>query len=255
METYLRGRSYDELAAEHRGGGRHAAQPRVLRAQGAAGRDGGDGGVAVTDHDHRGCASCWGPTCWGSWAGDQARVDAIWPAARTAGPRCAGCNRWWRRCEASTRPPPTPTRRRTSRTRCWPRPPRRRAGARRSRLRRGGAGLLAAAGVAAAFVGGAWSAGPRDEPPVIAVDLRLDAPGLTADAGLVRHTWGTELKLEATGLRGARYAVTFVPDDGSQVSAGSSWAPVPTRCGAASTRPCPSTRRVSCGSPTPQGAW
>ncbi|MBP2418021.1 zf-HC2 domain-containing protein [Microlunatus capsulatus] len=99
---------------------------------------------------------------------------------------------------------------------------RRRAGARRARLRRAGVGLVAAAGVAAAFAAGVWSAGPRDEPPVIAVDLRLDAPGLTADAGLVRHTWGTELKLEATGLAaGQSYAVTFVTDDGSQVSAGS----------------------------------
>lgn len=99
---------------------------------------------------------------------------------------------------------------------------RRRAGARRSRLRRAGGALLVAAGVAAAFLAGSWSAGPRDEPPVIAVDLRLDAPGLTADAGLVRHTWGTELKLEATGLAaGQSYAVTFVRADGSRVSAGS----------------------------------
>ncbi len=47
-------------------------------------------------------------------------------------------------------------------------------------------------------------------------------PGLTADAGVVRYTWGTELKLEATGLAdGASYTVTFVRDDGSQVGAGS----------------------------------
>ncbi|SDR87343.1 Putative zinc-finger [Friedmanniella luteola] len=99
---------------------------------------------------------------------------------------------------------------------------RRRAAARRSVRRRVAGAVLVAASVAAAFGAGAWFAGSRDQPPVIAVDLRLDAPGLTADAGLVRHTWGTELKLEAAGLdRGQSYAVTFVRDDGSRVSAGS----------------------------------
>lgn len=49
----------------------------------------------------------------------------------------------------------------------------------------------------------------------------LDQPGLTADAGIVRHTWGTELKLDARGLTaGDSYAVTFVRDDGERVSAG-----------------------------------
>lgn len=99
---------------------------------------------------------------------------------------------------------------------------RRRAAARRSRRRRAAGAALVAAGVAAAFGAGTWFGGPRGEPPVIAVDLRLDAPGLTGDAGLVRHTWGTELKLAATGLAaGQSYAVTFVRDDGSRVSAGS----------------------------------
>jgi len=99
---------------------------------------------------------------------------------------------------------------------------RRRAAARRSRWRRAGGGVLVAASLAAAFGVGSWFTGPRTDPPVIAVALNLDQPGLTADAGLVRHTWGTELKLAARGLApGGSYAVTFVRDDGERVSAGS----------------------------------
>lgn len=92
---------------------------------------------------------------------------------------------------------------------------------RRSRLRRVSAGLVAAVSVAAAFAGGAWYAGPRTDPPVVPVTVRQAAPGVLADAGLVRHTWGTELKLQASGLTaGASYTVTFVRDDGSRVGAG-----------------------------------
>jgi anti-sigma-K factor RskA len=99
---------------------------------------------------------------------------------------------------------------------------RRRAAVRRDRVRRVGGTALVAASVAAAFAAGTWYAGPRTDPPVIPVVMTLDQPGLTVDAGLVRHTWGTELKLEATGLRdGQSYAVTFLADDGSRVSAGS----------------------------------
>lgn len=99
---------------------------------------------------------------------------------------------------------------------------RRRAAVRRSRARRALGPVLVAASVAAAFGAGTWFAGPRTDPPVIPVNLTLDQPGLSADAGLVRHTWGTELKLEAAGLQeGQSYAVTFLADDGSSVSAGS----------------------------------
>lgn len=99
---------------------------------------------------------------------------------------------------------------------------RRRAAARRSRVRAAAGALLVAASVAVAFGLGSWSAGPRNDPPVIAVALDVDAPGLRAEAGLVRHTWGTELKLQATGLtQGQSYAITFVRADGSRVSAGS----------------------------------
>ena len=98
----------------------------------------------------------------------------------------------------------------------------RRAAARRSRWRRAGGAVLVAASLTAAFGVGSWFSGPRNDPPVIAVALDLDQPGVSADAGLVRHTWGTELKLEARGLTaGGSYAVTFVRDDGERVSAGS----------------------------------
>ena len=93
--------------------------------------------------------------------------------------------------------------------------------------------LLVAASVAVAFGAGTWWAGPRADPPVIAVALNLDAPGIQAAAGLVRHTWGTELKLEATGLTdGGSYTVTFLRDDGTRVGAGSflGTGPAPLRC-------------------------
>lgn len=48
------------------------------------------------------------------------------------------------------------------------------------------------------------------------------ASGIDAEGGLVKHTWGTELKLEASGLaEGAAYDVVFVSDGGTEVSAGS----------------------------------
>ena len=110
---------------------------------------------------------------------------------------------------------------------------RRRAAVRRSRWRRVGGAVLVAASVAAAFGTGSWFSSARLDPPVIDVALQLDQPGLTADAGLVRHTWGTELKLEATGLtNGGSYAVTFVRADGSRVSGGSflGTGAAPVRC-------------------------
>lgn len=97
-----------------------------------------------------------------------------------------------------------------------------RASLRQARLRRVGVGLAAAASVAVAFAAGGWFARAPEGPPVIAVALENTAPGVVAEAGLVRHTWGTELKLEATGLRqGASYTVTFTDESGATVGAGS----------------------------------
>ncbi len=89
--------------------------------------------------------------------------------------------------------------------------------------------VLAAAAVAALLlVGGAGiEMGKQiDGPPVavapiepVAVQSRLDS--VQASAGLVAHTWGTEIKLEAVGLRsGSSYAVEVMTDDGRTRSAG-----------------------------------
>lgn len=97
-----------------------------------------------------------------------------------------------------------------------------RAANRNRLIRRAGVGVLAAAALAIAFtLGGVLRPGQPAGPPVQPLALTL-AGGVQADAGLVRHTWGTELRLEASGLRdGDPYAVSFVTDSGVRVSAGS----------------------------------
>lgn len=95
---------------------------------------------------------------------------------------------------------------------------------RRTLVTRVGSGLLVAAALAGAFFLGARltpDAEPVAGPRVIALDVRLAVDGVQADAGLVRHTWGTELKLEATGLEdGGAYTVTFIRNDGTEVPGG-----------------------------------
>jgi len=95
---------------------------------------------------------------------------------------------------------------------------------RRALVRRGVTGLVLAAAIVGAFVlGGTLSAPPSTPaaPPVQELTVRLAAVGLQADAGLVKHTWGTELKLEATGLQdGSAYTVTFIRNDGTEVPGG-----------------------------------
>jgi Putative zinc-finger len=100
-----------------------------------------------------------------------------------------------------------------------------RRGANNRRLaKRGAAALLLAAVIVGAFFLGlrmAPVAPTTAAPPVEELSVRLAVPGVQADAGLVKHTWGTELRLEATGLRdGGAYTVTFTRDDGTQVPAG-----------------------------------
>ena len=88
--------------------------------------------------------------------------------------------------------------------------------------RRGGAGLLVAAALVGAFFLGVRQAPPTTAaPPVVPLSVRVDVDGVQADAGLVKHTWGTELKLEATGLEnGGAYTVTFTRTDGTEVAGG-----------------------------------
>ena len=66
---------------------------------------------------------------------------------------------------------------------------------------------------------------PRDDAPpgptIIAVGDVESATGVTASAGLVDHTWGLEIKLEATGLpAGQTYEMWVTGDDGDTYAAG-----------------------------------
>jgi anti-sigma factor RsiW len=84
--------------------------------------------------------------------------------------------------------------------------------------------LLAAAAAVAVLLAGVVSAVAvgRDEAPrpleVVAVQA---APGVSATATLVPHTWGMEIALVARGLAdGAAYSVEVTTDDGRVLSAG-----------------------------------
>ncbi|SES05223.1 anti-sigma factor family protein [Lentzea albida] len=96
----------------------------------------------------------------------------------------------------------------------------RRVGAHRGRrLRRS---LLLAAAAAAVIAGGAAWWYLRPTAPLEPVALVLQAPGVTAEASLVPHTWGVEIKLDGQGfVSGQTYRVAVTGTDGSEVSAGS----------------------------------
>ena len=88
-------------------------------------------------------------------------------------------------------------------------------------------GLVGAAASAVLLTSGAYALGAGTEPapgpasPVVeAVAVRSTAPGVTAEVGLVAHTWGTEVKLVADGLEPVPYAVTLTTRSGKQVLAG-----------------------------------
>ena len=85
--------------------------------------------------------------------------------------------------------------------------------------RRVRAGIAAAAACLAMFAAGLAVPGPAGPPQET---LALDAQaGIEAEAALVAHTWGTEVKFEIVGLTdGERYEVTFLSRDGRRVSAG-----------------------------------
>jgi anti-sigma factor RsiW len=94
------------------------------------------------------------------------------------------------------------------------------------RLRTAGVATTAAAAVAAAgFLLGAGVRPGRTEPPGPAqeqVAVRRLIPNVEAKAGLVAHTWGTEVKLTAAGLaKGETYRVVVTRLDGQVVAAGS----------------------------------
>ena len=87
------------------------------------------------------------------------------------------------------------------------------------------AGLAAAAGAAAAavLVVGLAVTGPEEAPPppLEAVAVTVPGPGITADADIVAHTWGVEVKLAGSGFaEGRRYRVAVLSTDGTRHPAG-----------------------------------
>ncbi len=87
--------------------------------------------------------------------------------------------------------------------------------------------LTAAAVVAAAAVLVAGVALTRSDPeptpdvPLEAVAVTVERVGLSAEADLVDHTWGVEVKLTATGFEaGRRYRVSVLGRDGTRYPAG-----------------------------------
>ena len=80
---------------------------------------------------------------------------------------------------------------------------------------------VAAAAAAIALVAiGVAIPGPAG-PPQESVDLALNADSIQAEATLVAHTWGTEVKFVINGLEnGERYDVTFINRQGQRVPAG-----------------------------------
>lgn len=96
---------------------------------------------------------------------------------------------------------------------------------RRAWLRRGAVAVLAGAAAAVVLVVGLAVVGDDQEPaptvPMEAVDVEVSAPGVEADAALVNHTWGVEVKLQGSGFRdGGRYVVNVLGTGGRTFPAG-----------------------------------
>ncbi len=80
-------------------------------------------------------------------------------------------------------------------------------------------GLALAAAAAAVAV--TMIAVHEDKPTIVAVPDVTVVDGVTATAGLVDHSWGVEIKLEATGLAdGERFEVWVIGQDGRAHEAG-----------------------------------
>ena len=98
---------------------------------------------------------------------------------------------------------------------------------RRFLVRSGVLAAIAGAAAAAVLVVGLAVTGSDPEPTVplesVAVEVTPagDLAGVTADADLVDHTWGVEVKLHGTGFAdGARYEVVVLGADGTAHPAG-----------------------------------
>lgn len=105
--------------------------------------------------------------------------------------------------------------------------------------RRGAVGIVSSAAALALFAGG-LAVGRTDVPPgpvLEPVALQVQRAGVVADADLVDHTWGVEIKLVASGLvPGAAYRVTLFDGAGRAYPAGEflGVADRPVRCSLAS---------------------
>ncbi|MGI5502317.1 anti-sigma factor family protein [Lentzea sp. CA-135723] len=94
-----------------------------------------------------------------------------------------------------------------------------RVDAQRGRRRR--VPLLLTAAAAVVIAGATWWY-LRPNVPLEPVALDRQAPGVTAEASLVPHTWGVEIKLDGQGFAdGQAYQVAVTRADGGEVSAGS----------------------------------
>lgn len=96
---------------------------------------------------------------------------------------------------------------------------------RRSRLTRAAGAVLVAASVVVLTVIGVGSQIDRTPtaptPEVVAVVVDSDLDAVTASAGLIAHTWGTEVKLQTTGLdAGATYQAVVLGDGDLSFPAG-----------------------------------
>jgi len=222
VETYLRGRPYAEVARGPRRSGRHVAQQGVLRAQGATPGARRDGSGAVRPENHRAVREQLGAFALGQLdaaerVAVQAHLDGC-PSCRaelnSIAPLAAPLR--------SVRPeriddvpalPPGLGEAVMSRIRAeaggeqptvTPAPPDRAPWRTARRLQ-----LAAAAAVIAIAAGGigfgVGAQGSSSAPaPLEAVAVRSASPTVQAVADVVPHTWGVEIKLEATGFAPGR---------------------------------------------------
>ncbi|CCH30911.1 zf-HC2 domain-containing protein [Actinosynnema sp. NPDC047251] len=91
----------------------------------------------------------------------------------------------------------------------------------------------AAAVLIAVVAGGVGYFAGRPSVPLEPVAISRSAPGLSARAALVPHTWGVEIKLDGTGFTGGRpYRVVIRDRDGRESPAGAfvGTGPAPMSC-------------------------
>ncbi len=93
---------------------------------------------------------------------------------------------------------------------------------RRTAVQRALTGIAASVILVLTFIaGGAFTSDDSPAPvPLEAVAVTSEIAGVTADADLVDHTWGVEIKLNVTGLEGGESYTTTVQAAGREYPAG-----------------------------------